>query len=118
MINCLSWFSGVIRGEGVLTNDSLNATLGASVTFSTTFPPQEEPFTLIDWRFNDKTIILFNEITYIEPGYEDKANLSFSTGSLELRNLTVGDSGQYKVIISPKRQPAQEGAATLNVYGE
>uniref|UniRef100_H3BWM4 Ig-like domain-containing protein n=1 Tax=Tetraodon nigroviridis TaxID=99883 RepID=H3BWM4_TETNG len=47
--------------------------------------------------------------------YENRANISAS-GSLELRNLTVGDSGQYTVIISPRQQPTQQGAATLNVY--
>lgn len=101
----------------MLPNDSLNASLGASITFSPTLPPQEVPFLLIDWKFNGKTIIFFNVMTTITPGYEDKANISLSTGSLELRNLALNDSGQYRVIISSKQQPTQEGAATLNVYG-
>lgn len=99
----------------MLPYDSLNASLGATVTFSTTLPPQE--FILIDWKFNDKTIVFFNNITQITPGYEDKVNIFLSTGSLELRNLMVNDSGQYRVIILPRNQPTQEGAATLNVYG-
>lgn len=111
MVSC---FSGVIKGEGVLPEDSLNATLGASVTFSPTVPP---PFALIDWKFNDKTIIFFNEIIQITPGYEDKVNISLSTGALELTNLLLNDSGQYRVIIIPRQQSAQEGAITLNVYG-
>lgn len=110
-------FSDVIKGEGVLPNDSLNASSGASVTFSTTLPPQEAPFTLIDWRFNEKTIIFFNDITVIGPGYEGRVNLSLFNGALELRNLTVNDSGQYRVIITPKQQAAQEGTTRLNVYG-
>lgn len=101
----------------MLPDDSLNASLGASVMFSTTVPPQGPPLTLIDWKFNGKTIIFFNEIIMITPGYEDKANISLLTGALELRNLTVNDSGQYRVIITPRQQPSQEGAATLNVYG-
>lgn len=101
----------------MLPNDSLNASLGASVTFSTSLLPQEGPFTLIDWKFNDKTIIFFNDLTAITPGYEDKANISLSTGSLELRNLAVNDSGRYRVIITPRQQSSREGAATLNVYG-
>lgn len=101
----------------MLPHDSLNATLGASVTFSTTIPQQEEPFTLIDWKFNGKTIIFFNEKIEITPGYEDKANISLSTGAMELRNLSVNDGGQYRVIITPRLQPALEGTTTLNVYG-
>lgn len=99
----------------MLPYDSLNASLGATVTFSTTLPPQE--FAVIDWKFNDKTIVFFNNIIQITPGYEDKVNISLSIGSLELRNLTVNDSGQYRVIVSPRNQSTQEGAATLNVYG-
>lgn len=99
----------------MLPYDSLNASLGATVTFSLTLSPQE--FVVIDWKFNDETIGFFNNIIWIAPGYEDKVNISLSTGSLELRNLTVNDSGQYRVIISPPQQGAQEGAATLNVYG-
>lgn len=110
-------FSGVIKGEGVLPDDSLNATLGASVTFSTTILPQTAPFTLIDWKFNGRTIIVFNEIVIITPGYEDKVNVSLSTGAMELRNLFLNDSGQYRVIITPRQQSSQEGAITLNVYG-
>lgn len=102
----------------MLPNDSLNASSGASVTFSTSFPPQQTSFTTIDWKFERKTIIFFNEITKPGPGYEDRANISLSTGSLELRNLSVNDSGQYSVVISPRQQASQEGSATLNVYGE
>lgn len=101
----------------MLPNDSLNASSGASVTLSTTLPPQEAPFTLIEWKFNDKTIIFFNVITQTEPGYEDKVNISLSTGALELRNLAINDSGQYRVIIIPGKQSSQEGATTLYVYG-
>lgn len=101
----------------MLPDDSLNATLGASVTFSTTIPPQTAPFTLIDWKFKDQTIIFFNENIQITPGYEDKVNVSLSTGAMELRNLFVNDSGQYRVIVTPRQQSSQEGAITLNIYG-
>lgn len=117
VIKMVSCFSGVIKGEGVLPDDSLNATLGASVTFSTTVPPQAAPFALIDWKFNDKTIIFFNENIQITPGYEDKVNVSLSTGALELTDLLLNDSGRYRVIITPRQQSSQEGAITLNVYG-
>lgn len=99
----------------MLPYDSLNASLGATVTFSITLSPQE--FILIEWKFNDETIVFFNNIIQITPGYEDKVSISLSTGSLELRNLMVNDSGQYRVIILPRNQSTQEGAATLNVYG-
>ncbi|XP_029694758.1 carcinoembryonic antigen-related cell adhesion molecule 5-like isoform X2 [Takifugu rubripes] len=109
-------FTGLIKGEGVLPHDSLNASVGMSVTFSTTLTAQEAPFSIINWKFNGTTIIYFNEVINTTPGYEGKVNISVDTGSLELRNLTVNDSGQYRVIIIPKQQSAQEGATTLNVY--
>ncbi|XP_056902037.1 carcinoembryonic antigen-related cell adhesion molecule 6-like isoform X2 [Takifugu flavidus] len=109
-------FTGLIKGEGVLPHDSLNASVGMSVTFSTTVTPQEAPFSIIDWKFNGTTIIFFNEVINTTPGYEGKVNISMDTASLELRNLTVNDSGQYSVIIVPRQQSAREGATTLNVY--
>lgn len=102
----------------MLPNDSLNASVGTSVNFSTTLTAQEAPFILIDWKFKGSTIIFYNEVTEVAPGYEGRVNISISTGSLELRNLTVRDSGQYRVIIIPRAQPSQEGTTTLNVYGE
>lgn len=111
-------FSGLIKGAGVLPNDSLNASVGTSVTFSTTLTAQEGEFILIDWKFKDSTIIYFNEEINITSGYEGRVNISMNTGSLELRNLAVNDSGQYRVIIFQRRQNSQEGATILNVYGE
>lgn len=102
----------------MLPNDSLNASVGMSVTLSTTLTAQQAPFTIIDWKFKDTTIIYFNEEINITPGYEGKVNISLNTGSLELRNLAVNDSGRYRVIITPRKQPSLEGATTLNVYGE
>lgn len=102
----------------MLPNDSLNASVGTSVTFSTTLTAQEGEFLLIDWKFKDSTIIYFNEETNITSGYEGRVNISMNTGSLELRNLAVNDSGQYRVIILPRGQPSREGATILNVYGE
>lgn len=99
----------------MLPYDSLNASVGMSVTFSTTLTGE---FVLIDWKFKDSTIIHFNEEITIASGYEGKVNISMNTGALELRNLAVNDSGQYRVIITPRKQSSQEGAATLNVYGE
>lgn len=101
----------------MLQKDSLDASLGMTVTFNTTVTAQEAPFILIDWKFNDNTIIYFNEKTNVKPGYEGKANISMYTGSLELRNLAVTDTGQYRVIITQRGQSSQEGATTLNVYG-
>lgn len=101
----------------MLPYDSLNASLGMSVTFTTTVTAQEAPFILIDWKFNDETIIYFNNNTNVKPGYEGKANISMYTGSLELRNLAVTDIGRYRVIITQAGQSSQEGATMLNVYG-
>lgn len=109
-------FPGLVKG-GVLPHDFLTATFGGSVTFATTFTPQEDQFIIIDWKLNGTTIIFYNEGLQPQPGYEDRANISLSTGALELRSLALNDSGQYRVILTMRGQPSEEGATTLNVYG-
>uniref|UniRef100_A0A8C6SJV4 Ig-like domain-containing protein n=1 Tax=Neogobius melanostomus TaxID=47308 RepID=A0A8C6SJV4_9GOBI len=53
----------------------------------------------------------------INPNYKDRVTLNVLTGSLELRNLAVSDTGEYGVSITPTAGDASiTGQATLNVY--
>lgn len=54
----------------------------------------------------------------IRPGHKDKMAVNYSPGPLELRDLTLTDSGDYRFVITPVAGEQQSGEITLGVYGE
>ena len=86
------------------------------MVFITTLTPSEKPFTFVEWKFGDQSIISTN--TNATADYEGRVTLFASTGSLELRNLVLRDSGEYRVIIVPQGEPTLQGSTRLEVYGE
>ncbi|XP_061771065.1 carcinoembryonic antigen-related cell adhesion molecule 5-like isoform X2 [Nerophis ophidion] len=97
-------FTGLSDGSGVLPNESLVAAVGNRVRFDTILPPSvAPPWTSVAWTFTgsgvDKPIITSTAINKTGPGYEGRIILFIETGSLELRNLALDDSGDYKVSI-------------------
>uniref|UniRef100_A0A3P9AYF6 Ig-like domain-containing protein n=1 Tax=Maylandia zebra TaxID=106582 RepID=A0A3P9AYF6_9CICH len=92
--------AGFTEGVGVLPDDRLNAAVGGTVMFTTTLSPSEKPFSSVNWSFNvSTTIIIFviNAENIIGPEYEDRITFFPSTVSLELRSLTLDDTGEYGV---------------------
>ncbi|XP_039886143.1 carcinoembryonic antigen-related cell adhesion molecule 5-like [Simochromis diagramma] len=92
--------SGFTEGGGVLPDDRLNAAVGETVIFTTTLSPTEKPFSSVNWSFNVSTpIIIFviNAENIIGPEYEGRITFFPSTASLELRSLTLDDTGEYGV---------------------
>lgn len=104
----------------MLKDDFLNSTVGGKILFTTTLTPDEQMFLVVIWSFDDKSIITFNGDNTTVPEYEDRITFFISTASLELRNLTLNDSGVYKVIIAPAPPEVRlkEGHTTLRVFGE
>uniref|UniRef100_A0A671WB40 Ig-like domain-containing protein n=1 Tax=Sparus aurata TaxID=8175 RepID=A0A671WB40_SPAAU len=109
----LGVISGLTKGAGVLPDGPLNAALGGTVMFTTTLTPSEQPFSFVEWRFGEKVIIATNTTA---AGYEGRVTLFNSTGSLELRNLVLRDSGEYSVFIVPQGGSILEGTTRLEVY--
>ncbi|XP_034466362.1 carcinoembryonic antigen-related cell adhesion molecule 5-like [Hippoglossus hippoglossus] len=107
-------FRGLCEGAGVLVDDLLNAPVGGKVIFTTTLTPPVT-ITFLLWTFNHDNIITFNEpMNTTTPGYEGRITLFISSGSLELRNLSLNDSGDYAVTISATK--AHTGSTKLRIY--
>uniref|UniRef100_A0A669C697 Ig-like domain-containing protein n=1 Tax=Oreochromis niloticus TaxID=8128 RepID=A0A669C697_ORENI len=89
------------EGAGVLPYDHLNAAVGETVMFTTTLTPTEKPFQSVNWSFNFSTtiIVVINSEETIGPEYEGRITFFPSTASLELRSLTLDDTGEYSVTI-------------------
>uniref|UniRef100_A0AAQ4P549 Immunoglobulin domain-containing protein n=1 Tax=Gasterosteus aculeatus aculeatus TaxID=481459 RepID=A0AAQ4P549_GASAC len=108
---------GLIKGAGVLPDGPLNAAVGETVMFNPTLTSSETLF-YVSWIFGDNIIIQYN--TYgpnnTDPEYEGR--IFISNGSLELRNVTSNDSGQYSVIIVRDGGKIAVGVTELDVNGE
>ncbi|KAM3613723.1 uncharacterized protein V6R79_004239 [Siganus canaliculatus] len=108
--------SGFTRAAGVLPDGPLNASVGDTVTFNTTLIPPADILSVI-WTFDEKTLVTANTSHILtEPEYGDRIILITSTGSLELRNVTFNDSGEYKVSITQSGGVLSSGNTTLEVY--
>ena len=107
---------GLTKGAGVLPDGPLNAVLGGTVMFTTALTPPEKPISFVEWQFREKVIIDTN--TNATAVYEGRVTLFTSTGSLELRNLVLRDSGEYNVLLIAEGEPSKRGTTRLEVYGE
>uniref|UniRef100_A0AAQ4QIY4 Ig-like domain-containing protein n=1 Tax=Gasterosteus aculeatus aculeatus TaxID=481459 RepID=A0AAQ4QIY4_GASAC len=110
---------GLTKGAGVLPGP-LNAAVGETVMFSTTLTPPEIPFLTVRWRFGEKVILDYDTTSanIPHPEYEGRITLFISTGSLELRNVTSNDSGQYSVIIVTGAGQPRVSQSSTNVTPE
>ncbi|XP_056299730.1 carcinoembryonic antigen-related cell adhesion molecule 5 [Pseudoliparis swirei] len=109
-------FTGLARGAGVLPDAHLNAAVGETVMFTTTVTLPETQVAIIRWKFGDKDITFFNLNNFTTPEYVSRITLFMSTGSLELRSLTLNDSGEYSISILPPGEKPMDGTTTLSVY--
>ncbi|XP_029927996.1 carcinoembryonic antigen-related cell adhesion molecule 5-like [Myripristis murdjan] len=115
----LGLISGLSHGAGVLP-DNLNGAVGGSVFFTTTVTPSENPFLVVTWSFSngsvDRNIITSTSSDVIGSGYENRITFDRSTGSLELRHLTMDDTGEYRIAITPDGGAQKTGACRLEIF--
>ncbi|XP_034029436.1 carcinoembryonic antigen-related cell adhesion molecule 6-like [Thalassophryne amazonica] len=108
--------SGMCLGQGILPSEPFNGTIGGTIQFTTTLDPPEKPFLTISWRFKSVAIITSATSDTIAPEYTNRISLDRQTGSLELRNLVLQDSGDYTVTIVVDSGQLKQEETTLNVY--
>ena len=106
----------------MLPDGSLNAAAGGTVIFNTTLTPPEKPFLVVAWSViinnTERPIITATSSNNTDPEYEGRITLYRSTGSLELRDLTLNDSRMYRVsIISDGGNPIIR-STELRIFGE
>lgn len=108
------------EGVGVLPDGQLNAAVGEKVMFTTTLTPTETPFVSVAWKLNISKIIIMstNAANNTGPEYEGRIIIFPSTGSLELRGLTLDDIGEYSVSITKADFTNHDGRTTLEIHGE
>lgn len=95
----------------------LSGAVAGTVRFTTSLGPSEIPFLSVSWSFKGTNIITSTSTNITNPGYASRITLDRATGSLQLRNLVLEDSGEYAITIIPDRGLQKQGRTTLNVYG-
>ncbi|KAG9337732.1 hypothetical protein JZ751_028229, partial [Albula glossodonta] len=98
----------------------MNGAAGESVMINTDIG-SAGPFLTITWNFDGGSgpvpvVSVANGVPTEGPGYTNRVSVNTTTGSLELKQLTLGDSGAYTVSMVPNTGDALNGETTLNVY--
>ncbi|XP_061674993.1 HEPACAM family member 2-like [Syngnathoides biaculeatus] len=107
---------GTCTSQNVLPQGPLSGAVSGRVTFTTTLPPAERPFSSVSWTFKGANVVTSIDEDLPGEGYGNRITLDRSTGSLELRSLTMADSGEYVVTIIPQGEGQKQAKITLNVY--
>uniref|UniRef100_A0A8D0CHL8 Ig-like domain-containing protein n=1 Tax=Scleropages formosus TaxID=113540 RepID=A0A8D0CHL8_SCLFO len=77
-------------------------TVGGSVLFAVSINPPPGSLQFVAWNFGGTNIVTFlSGINTTNPTYTGRIVFNPSTGSLELKNLTVDDTGRYTLNIQP-----------------
>ncbi|KAJ8354756.1 hypothetical protein SKAU_G00223230 [Synaphobranchus kaupii] len=116
----MSLVSGCCSGQNALPPGPVTGAVDGSVTFVTTVPSTEQELDSILWGFtkgSESEITVFNSIdNSTGPGFEGRITVNRFTGSLELRVLTLSDTGKYTVNLRVNESTELTGQTTLDIY--
>lgn len=102
----------------MLPDGLLLGKVGGNVTFNRA---SDQPFVTLQMRVNSTTILNYissSDTFKPEDAYRDRINLDRLSGSVELMNLVLTDSGQYTVTIVTSEAVSVEENTKLEVYGK
>ncbi|KAL2084219.1 hypothetical protein ACEWY4_019737 [Coilia grayii] len=102
----------------VTPNGPLNKAVGEDVEFTLIDPPPAPPFQ-INWLFGSVLICSGSagSVIGVNPSYEGRASLDPNTATLELRSLTLNDTGEYTLRVTMIiGQVEKEWKTTLRVF--
>ncbi|KAM9852076.1 cell adhesion molecule CEACAM5-like [Aulostomus maculatus] len=108
------------HGVGLLP-DRIEGAVGGTVLFTTMVTPPVAPIVVTIWDVADihgtsTNIIISASTNVTAPAYKDRITLFKDTGSLELRNVTLRDSGEYNVNIIPLGEEQKFGSCKLLIH--
>ncbi|XP_076827067.1 cell adhesion molecule CEACAM8-like isoform X3 [Brachyhypopomus gauderio] len=106
--------TGSSQEQDILPPGPIYGTVGLTVLFNTITPPQLSD--VVTWSFMNKSIVIFTPTSEdILPEYRERVSLNKTTGSLELRVLTMADSGVYSLTYTTDTL-SQQGHISLEVF--
>ncbi|KTF95748.1 hypothetical protein cypCar_00047387 [Cyprinus carpio] len=109
---------GQYLGEDLQFSGPANGAVGGSVVFAPDIPPSTSIDT-IHWHFGSTAILTAqSDSTVIIPAYRDRVSFDINTLALELRNLTLDDSGTYRLTVVTSAGETFTGETTLQVFGK
>ncbi|XP_062395020.1 carcinoembryonic antigen-related cell adhesion molecule 1-like isoform X2 [Sardina pilchardus] len=99
----------------ILLDGPLNGSVGGSVVFNLTNPPSKPP-SKISWisPSNIEIFALLGNTEVMHPDYTGRVSVNKATASLELRSLTLMDTGEYTLSITT--DVARQGKTSLTVF--
>ncbi|XP_041962122.1 carcinoembryonic antigen-related cell adhesion molecule 21-like isoform X2 [Alosa sapidissima] len=102
----------------LLLDGPLDGEVGGSVVFTLINPPSAPP-TKITWTCPSNTVIItsLGDTEMIHPEYIGRVSVNKTTASLDLRSLTLHDTGEYTVNITVSSSGVEQfGKTSLAVF--
>ncbi|XP_030641489.1 carcinoembryonic antigen-related cell adhesion molecule 5-like [Chanos chanos] len=111
--------TGLCQGQGGLFPPGpVYGTAGENVLFTSTITPSSTPLLALSWTFNGVNNIIRYDSSgnTTGPAYRDRVSVNIYTGTLQLRDLTLDDSGSYQLVTVTTDGVIQQDQTTLDVF--